>query len=1000
MSDLNPFTALVNEGETSKPLSDNRKNTVEEESLISLLERIFAFSLNEEVAKKKGYRYLGDLFSTCEKKLELDSESLSYYLCERLLSTSNNINDSSSENEGFLNHSRENQTIKYLYECYKVYVEEDLDRRDGYHIIKEEILKNAATAFIYPEIYADQDLFRQLIDILMYDDLYIDFFKGLCQAVDMNEENDGSSLKVFYEKIINLLTSDITGQPLSTFDMRIFDILKILTMQENYAIKFMECQEPKNPSSGVSYATTALGALLNISILPKTPGSEYEHFGNVMSHSALDNTENIVWNKVKMITDQLHLFFLSLLKLSPLVNNMVLNWLSQCIAKNSDREKLWNTQISIDLNLANNTCVSDGFMLQLETVLLKLSEPFCNKKKILKVDPTYCAVPNDLLQEKKIHLLNMSGQTCLLPVEQEDSSEQRPMANSFSFISECFYFTHTVIHLGFVVAVERTIKMNQEFARLERLFEASRSGSRSIGNPDIIREKLRTEMTKFLSYKAQLTEPNMLASMFNFMSHTCYWLCQVAVKQESTDKSNYAPSEESEISFPISNHIPSTLKCIPEFVVNNIICFVNFIKRFNVSVFEEQGHQKLEPILTFILMFMGNHGYMKNPHLRAELAEALEALLPLYGEVISRPRTIESFQRKRLFAEYKFKQQVVRSLLEVFVGIEMTGQSVEFEQKFNYRRPMYKIMEYLWETEEYQNHFRKLAEEAEENMEAVLPPIFLRFINLLINDAVFLLDESLTNMSNLRELQAAREEGESSLPPHEIAQILGSIRQIGMIARFDNILGKDTITALENLTSKITIVFTHSTMVDRMASMLNYFLFNLVGPKKKNFKVKNPKEYNFEPAETVLKICKIYINLKDSDAFCLAISQDGRSYSPQLFSLAEDVLVRIGGTSYIDEIRDLAEKVSRKAEEYQASEETTIGAPDHFLDPIMSTLMTDPVILPSSKQVVDRTTIARHLLSDQTDPFNRSPLSMDQVIPDTELAKEIREWVKGRQNAR
>lgn len=58
-----------------------------------------------------------------------------------------------------------------------------------------------------------------------------------------------------------------------------------------------------------------------------------------------------------------------------------------------------------------------------------------------------------------------------------------------------------------------------------------------------------------------------------------------------------------------------------------------------------------------------------------------------------------------------------------------------------------------------------------------------------------------------------------------------------MIARFDNILGKDTITALENLTSKITIVFTHSTMVNRMASMLNYFLLNLVGPKKKNFKV-------------------------------------------------------------------------------------------------------------------------------------------------------------------
>lgn len=125
------------------------------------------------------------------------------------------------------------------------------------------------------------------------------------------------------------------------------------------------------------------------------------------------------------------------------------------------------------------------------------------------------------------------------------------------------------------------------------------------------------------------------------------------------------------------------------------------------------------------------------------------------------------------------------------------------------------------------------------------------------------------------------------------------------------------------------------------------------------FQVANPKEYNFEPAETVLKICKIYINLKDSDAFCLAVSQDGRSYNPHLFELAEDVLIRIGGTSYIQEMKELASKVAEKAEECKANEESMMEPPDHFLDPIMSTLMNDPVILPSSRKVVDRTTIAR-----------------------------------------
>ena len=40
--------------------------------------------------------------------------------------------------------------------------------------------------------------------------------------------------------------------------------------------------------------------------------------------------------------------------------------------------------------------------------------------------------------------------------------------------------------------------------------------------------------------------------------------------------------------------------------------------------------------------------------------------------------------------------EVVPTLLRVFVDIEMTGQAVEFEMKFSYRRPMYEIMKYLW----------------------------------------------------------------------------------------------------------------------------------------------------------------------------------------------------------------------------------------------------------------------------------------------------------------
>ena len=47
----------------------------------------------------------------------------------------------------------------------------------------------------------------------------------------------------------------------------------------------------------------------------------------------------------------------------------------------------------------------------------------------------------------------------------------------------------------------------------------------------------------------------------------------------------------------------------------------------------------------------------------------------------------------------------------------------------------------------------------------------------------------------------------------------------------------------------------------------------------------------------------------------------------------------------------------------------------------MFTVMRDPVLLPTSRTIIDRSTIKSHLLSDATDPFNRAPLSIEEVVP-------------------
>jgi hypothetical protein len=78
---------------------------------------------------------------------------------------------------------------------------------------------------------------------------------------------------------------------------------------------------------------------------------------------------------------------------------------------------------------------------------------------------------------------------------------------------------------------------------------------------------------------------------------------------------------------------------------------------------------------------------------------------------------------------------------------------------------------------------------------------------------------------------------------------------------------------------------------------------------------------------------------------------------------------RIGGGALIADVQAVALKVAQMASQQQTDDEILAEAPDDFLDPIMSTLMRDPVILPSSHATVDRSTIARLAVLFSSFPF-------------------------------
>lgn len=108
------------------------------------------------------------------------------------------------------------------------------------------------------------------------------------------------------------------------------------------------------------------------------------------------------------------------------------------------------------------------------------------------------------------------------------------------------------------------------------------------------------------------------------------------------------------------------MQYVPELLVENLSSFLVMTRKFHPTTMEQES--LLWPSLTVIVALMGSPGRVKNPHLRAKLAEVLESLLPWQrGEekwlMEHQQIPASRFQRERLFKEHPHRMQVCYYLI-------------------------------------------------------------------------------------------------------------------------------------------------------------------------------------------------------------------------------------------------------------------------------------------------------------------------------------------------
>ncbi|KAL3568029.1 hypothetical protein D5086_030680 [Populus alba] len=742
--------------------------------------------------------------------------------------------------------------------------------------------------------------------------------------------------------------------------------------------------------------TSILGPFFHVSALPDNtifksePDVGQQCFSDATNRRQADLLSSFTTIKtlINHLYDGLSEVLLALLKNSD-TRESVLQYLAEVINRNATRAHIQVDPLS---------CASSGMFVNLSAVMLRLSEPFldANLSKKDKIDPNYVFHNNRLdirgltalhasseeitewlntPRKTDVSALSSDEENRLLQSQEASSSGYSGEKVKYSFICECFFMTARVLNLGLLKAFSDFKHLVQDISRCEDTLATFKALQKQTPSPqlqldiDRLEKEIELYSQEKLCYEAQiLRDGALIQHALSFYRLMLVWLVNLV----------------GGFKMPLPLTCPKEFASMPEHFVEDAMELLIFASRIPKAL----DGVSLDEFMNFIIMFMASPTYIRNPYLRAKMVEVLNCWMPRRS---GSSATASLFEGHHLSLEY-----LVRNLLKLYVDIEFTGSHTQFFDKFNIRHNIAELLEYLWQVPSHRNIWMKIAKEEEKG-------VYLKFLNFLINDSIYLLDESLNKILEIKGLEAEMSNTTEweRRPAQERQERTRLFHSQENIIRIDMKLANEDVSMLTFTSEQITAPFLLPEMVDRVATMLNYFLLQLVGPQRRSLTLKDPEKYEFRPKQLLKQIVHIYVHLARGDTeniFPAAILKDGRSYNEQLFTAAADVLRRIGEDGrVVQEFIELGTKTKVAASEAMDAEATLGEVPEEFLDPIQCTLMKDPVILPSSKTTVDRPVILRHLLSDNTDPFNRSHLTVDMLISNTELKARIDEYIRSQE---
>jgi ubiquitin conjugation factor E4 B len=701
-------------------------------------------------------------------------------------------------------------------------------------------------------------------------------------------------------------------------------------------------------------------------------GGENESMSN-RTKSAIDSLQK----SLAQLHAQLHRVVKTLLK-NPASKGPTMKWFGAVLAANHER-----TKMHPDIAKAS----SDSFIVNFGAVLLELARPFIDPRSgraWLRLDSRYASDPtiawaSCFEEDTRLGMSNDELQNWVSRwlVGLGDNKVE------YHFICEVFFMTAMALRMGYVKSFETVEGLARQAESVEREAESLGQSMQAAAYKRFAK-RCRGTATAIM---ATIQCESLLDGAVGFYGLVAAYLLRCATN--ATQSSGSAPSSPS---LPLPEPAPPEFASLPEFLVEDLCTVLIAAGRTRPDLV---GARRMEDYVVFFTVFLGSLGHVKNPYLRGRMVEALFSYMPQEGRIAAHGAAEEvalAFEVHPLVVGH-----MVRSLIALYVDIERTDRHNTFYEKFNTRYQIGMILAHLWHRPGHRIAWRAVA--------GGEPRLYIRFINMLINDSQHLLQEALETLPAVQDLERAIETagGMEGLAPQDRAEKQAAMERYQRTLRSDFALADIYLKTMRDTSEDAQVAFRFFDVQvrDRQARILDFFLRYLTLPlERRRLKLKEPERYGWRPRELITSLAAIHVNLfrVNREEWTAAVASDTDYYgkAPEMFDHLIAVLTSIGfgGPAELEDLRALADgaaRVAAAAEEEEAYEDV----PEEFEDPLSCRLMKDPVRLPSGN-VVDRSTILQHLLTDQRDPFSRAPMTEEDLEGCADLAARIRAWVEER----